>query len=56
MEADADMGPLVTAAHREKVLGYIDHGVADGARIVCDGRTHEVDHASRIFSRRDAVR
>jgi malonate-semialdehyde dehydrogenase (acetylating)/methylmalonate-semialdehyde dehydrogenase len=41
MDARADMGPLVTAAHREKVLGYIDHGVADGARIVCDGRTHE---------------
>jgi malonate-semialdehyde dehydrogenase (acetylating)/methylmalonate-semialdehyde dehydrogenase len=41
MDAHADMGPLVTAAHREKVLGYIDHGVAGGARIVCDGRTHE---------------
>ena len=48
MEADADIGPLVTGAHREKVLGYIDHGVADGARIVCDGRTHEAA-ASRIF-------
>ena len=40
METDADIGPLVTGAHREKVLGYINHGVADGARIVCDGRTH----------------
>ena len=35
---DADMGPLVTAAHRDKVLGYIDQGVADGA-------THRVRRA-----------
>ena len=41
MDAKADMGPLVTAAHREKVLGYIDQGVAECAQIVCDGRTHE---------------
>jgi len=41
MDAHADMGPLVTAAHRGKVLGYIDQGVAESARIVCDGRTHE---------------
>ena len=27
-------------ASRKSVAGYIDHGVADGARIVCDGRTH----------------
>ncbi|MEP6608504.1 MAG: CoA-acylating methylmalonate-semialdehyde dehydrogenase [Burkholderiaceae bacterium] len=40
MNADADLGPLVTAAHRERVLGYIDQGVAEGARIVCDGRRH----------------
>lgn len=33
-----DMGPLVTAAARDKVLGYIDDGVAAGARLVVDGR------------------
>jgi malonate-semialdehyde dehydrogenase (acetylating)/methylmalonate-semialdehyde dehydrogenase len=36
---DADMGPLVTKAHRDKVAGYIDAGEADGAKIVVDGRT-----------------
>ena len=41
MDAGADMGPLVTAAHRDKVLGYIDCGVTEGASIVCDGRTHQ---------------
>jgi malonate-semialdehyde dehydrogenase (acetylating)/methylmalonate-semialdehyde dehydrogenase len=37
---DADMGPLVDAAHRERVRGYIDLGVAEDARLVVDGRAH----------------
>jgi len=33
-----DMGPLVTAAHRDKVASYVDAGVAAGAELVVDGR------------------
>jgi malonate-semialdehyde dehydrogenase (acetylating)/methylmalonate-semialdehyde dehydrogenase len=33
-----DMGPLVTGVHRDKVKGYIDTGVAEGAKVVVDGR------------------
>ncbi|GAA3702707.1 CoA-acylating methylmalonate-semialdehyde dehydrogenase [Arthrobacter ginkgonis] len=33
-----DMGPLVTAAHRDRVAGYIDAGEAAGASLVLDGR------------------
>ncbi len=33
-----DMGPLVSAAARDKVKGYIDAGVAQGAKLVVDGR------------------
>lgn len=33
-----DMGPLITAEHRDKVRGYIDAGVASGADLVVDGR------------------
>nr|WP_298166209.1 CoA-acylating methylmalonate-semialdehyde dehydrogenase [uncultured Pseudomonas sp.] len=33
-----DMGPLVTGAARDKVKGYIDAGVAQGANLVVDGR------------------
>jgi malonate-semialdehyde dehydrogenase (acetylating) / methylmalonate-semialdehyde dehydrogenase len=40
---DADMGPLVTKAHRDKVASYIDAGEADGAKIVVDGRTVSAD-------------
>ncbi|MDE1465363.1 CoA-acylating methylmalonate-semialdehyde dehydrogenase [Spartinivicinus poritis] len=32
------MGPLVTREHRDKVVSYIDAGVAEGARLVVDGR------------------
>jgi malonate-semialdehyde dehydrogenase (acetylating) / methylmalonate-semialdehyde dehydrogenase len=35
---DPEMGPLVTAAHRDKVRGYVDLGVAEGAVLVVDGR------------------
>lgn len=38
-----DMGPLVTAAARDRVSGYIDAGEAAGATLVVDGRTVEPD-------------
>ena len=38
-----DMGPLVTAAHRDKVAGYVDAGVAEGATLVVDGRQVQPD-------------
>ncbi|HTU76433.1 MAG TPA: CoA-acylating methylmalonate-semialdehyde dehydrogenase [Trebonia sp.] len=38
-----DMGPLVTAAHRDKVSSYIDAGVKEGAKLVVDGRGTDVD-------------
>ena len=38
-----DMGPLITKEHRDKVAGYIDVAIADGASVVVDGRGIEVD-------------
>ncbi len=35
---EADMGPLVTRAHRDKVSSFIDSGEAAGAKVVVDGR------------------
>jgi malonate-semialdehyde dehydrogenase (acetylating)/methylmalonate-semialdehyde dehydrogenase len=35
---DAEMGPLITAEHRDKVVSYIDSGVEQGAELVVDGR------------------
>ena len=40
LEEGADMGPLVTAAHRDKVAGYVERALAQGAKVVLDGRAH----------------
>jgi malonate-semialdehyde dehydrogenase (acetylating) / methylmalonate-semialdehyde dehydrogenase len=37
-EPDSEMGPVVTAAARDRIRGYIDQGVQDGATAVVDGR------------------
>ena len=37
-DPEAEMGPVVTRQHMEKVKGYIDRGVAEGAKLVVDGR------------------
>jgi malonate-semialdehyde dehydrogenase (acetylating)/methylmalonate-semialdehyde dehydrogenase len=37
-ERGAEMGPLITGAHRDRVRGYVDGGVAEGAELVVDGR------------------
>jgi malonate-semialdehyde dehydrogenase (acetylating)/methylmalonate-semialdehyde dehydrogenase len=37
-QAACDMGPLVTKAHFDKVKGYVDQGVTEGATLVVDGR------------------
>ncbi len=37
-DPEADYGPMVTAEHLEKVKGYIDIGVKEGAKLVVDGR------------------
>ena len=39
---DVEMGPLVTREHLERVRGYIDLGVQEGAALVVDGRSHTV--------------
>ncbi len=37
-DPDAEMGPLVTKQHLDKVRGYVDLGVKEGAKLVVDGR------------------
>jgi len=44
-----DMGPLITAEHRDKVRSYIDLGVEEGAELVVDGRSHEITESSGYF-------
>lgn len=42
MDPKAEMGPLVTRTHADKVRGYVDAGVAEGAKLVVDGRALRV--------------
>jgi len=37
-DPDSQMGPLITREHRDRVAGYLDEGVAEGAALVVDGR------------------
>ena len=37
-DPEAEMGPLITKQHLDKVRGYIDQGVKEGADLVVDGR------------------
>jgi malonate-semialdehyde dehydrogenase (acetylating) / methylmalonate-semialdehyde dehydrogenase len=41
-DAKAEMGPLVTGAHRDKVASYLESGTRDGAVLAVDGREHPV--------------
>ena len=40
--SDGDMGPVVSGEHRDKVKGYIELGVQEGAELVVDGRSFEM--------------
>jgi malonate-semialdehyde dehydrogenase (acetylating)/methylmalonate-semialdehyde dehydrogenase len=42
VDPDTDMGPLISAGHRDTVAGYISDGEQAGARVVVDGRTADL--------------
>ncbi|HEO71774.1 MAG TPA: CoA-acylating methylmalonate-semialdehyde dehydrogenase, partial [Candidatus Hydrogenedentes bacterium] len=46
---DAEMGPLVSAAHLERIRGYIALGVEGGATLALDGREHHIENARGGF-------
>jgi len=44
---DTDMGPLIRPAAKERVMGYIEKGMAEGAKLELDGRTVAVPGYSK---------
>ena len=48
-DPEAEMGPLVTEQHRDKVASYLDSGAAQGATVVTDGREHPLYKESDGF-------
>jgi malonate-semialdehyde dehydrogenase (acetylating)/methylmalonate-semialdehyde dehydrogenase len=43
MDLDAEMGPIVSASAHQRITGYIDKGVAEGAELVVDGRDFDAE-------------
>jgi len=48
-DAEAHYGPVVTAAHRERVAGWIEKGVQEGAELVVDGREFSLQGHEKGF-------
>ncbi len=48
-DPEAEMGPLVTREHRDKVASYLDSGPAQGADLVVDGREHALYQEGKGF-------
>jgi len=48
-DPQAEMGPLITREHRDKVASYLDSGPAQGAELVVDGRQHELYRDGKGF-------
>ena len=49
LDKNSEMGPLVTKQHLEKVKGYIDLGVQEGAKLVVDGRNIKLQGYEKGF-------
>ncbi len=47
--AQPDMGPVITAQHRDRVLSLVASGETEGAKIICDGRGARVADAPNGF-------
>jgi len=43
LDETAQMGPVVSKRHMERVLGYIEKGLQEGARLILDGRNIKVE-------------
>jgi malonate-semialdehyde dehydrogenase (acetylating) / methylmalonate-semialdehyde dehydrogenase len=42
LEPGVEMGPVISARHRERVLGYVERGLAEGAQLLADGRQRQL--------------
>jgi malonate-semialdehyde dehydrogenase (acetylating) / methylmalonate-semialdehyde dehydrogenase len=48
-DPEVEMGPLVTKQHLDKVRGYVDQGVKEGAKLVVDGRDFRMQGYEKGF-------
>src|SRR5437016_5535539 len=50
MQADSEMGPLITREHRDRVASYVESAPAEGAKVVVDGRDGAPDGGGFFLS------
>jgi malonate-semialdehyde dehydrogenase (acetylating)/methylmalonate-semialdehyde dehydrogenase len=43
LDEGVTMGPVISAAHKERVLGFVELGIKEGAKLELDGRNVKVD-------------
>ncbi len=48
-DPDTQMGPVIRANHRERILSSIERGIQEGAQLACDGRQHTPDQERGYF-------
>jgi malonate-semialdehyde dehydrogenase (acetylating)/methylmalonate-semialdehyde dehydrogenase len=49
MDAQSEMGPLITREHRDRVASYLGNAESEGAKVVLDGRRDPVSQRSGFF-------
>ena len=49
LDPSTSMGPVISSSHRERVLSYIEKGIAEGAELVLDGRNVKVEGYPKGF-------
>ena len=49
MDKTSEMGPLVTKEHLDKVKGYVDLGIEEGAKLIVDGRNLKLQGYEKGF-------
>ena len=49
MDEDVLLTPVIRQSHREKVVGYIEKRLQEGAKLIRDGKTEMDDHADGNF-------
>ena len=49
LDEKTQMGPVISAAHKQRVLGYIEKGIEEGAKLILDGRDIIVEGCENGF-------
>lgn len=49
LKKDIDMGPLISEEHKQSIINYIETGINQGADLIVDGSSHEINKEKGFF-------